>query len=151
MPVSGAVIHVRDMQAWALRHVIRTPCRCRLLTPSHSVKATADMILFCCGTANTLYVCSNACADDLTRTRLPDSVATPPCEKHEWMPYRRLAMPHPGIVCQIDADLSLLVMEAIKKACKLRVMTADGCRHDIDVGGDVSAVSETFDRCAAAE
>ena len=80
VPVSGAVIHVRDMQAWALRHVIRTPCRCRLLTPSHSVKATADMILFCCGTANKLYVCSNACADDLTRTRLPDSVATPPCE-----------------------------------------------------------------------
>ena len=127
---------VYDSRNWQVVRTVPAPCECRemlSMTSSHVLSISGDKLVLSCAQADLTYVSENPAAEAYFRLE-PEAKSA---KEHRWLLYTRLAMPHPGQVCQVDADLSMLVMEPTLQACRLHVITSDGSHSDVkmsDVG-----------------
>ena len=140
---SGARISAYGAKTWDLRRVLPSPCACAELfadTAEHCLQAGVDKLMMSCQRDKCVYV-SDVSAMHALPSPDPDAVVEM-SRDHRWLLYTRLAMPYPRQVCQIDPDLSMLVMEPTQQAaaCRLHVITSDGC-HSIVQSADVERIA----------
>ena len=104
-----------------------------------------DKLILNCRQCDKTFVCdnNNSSSSDggkvvVTSSQQPSNPAQEVSIDHRrWLLYTRLAMPHPAQVCQVDADLSMLVLEQKSNSAgggggsRVHVYGADGRHVDV--------------------